>query len=77
MGNDPKLNRIRVVLAEKEISNKWLADQLGRAEMTVSRWCTNKSQPTMAQLFEIADALDVKPGELLEDSKNRNGNDFY
>ena len=56
------------MLAEKEISNKWLADQLGKAEMTVSRWCTNKSQPTMAQLFEIADLLDVKPSELIDDS---------
>lgn len=61
-----KFNRIRVVLAEKEISNKWLADQLGKAEMTVSRWCTNKSQPTMAQLFEIADVLDVCPSDLIE-----------
>lgn len=61
-----QLNRIRVVLAEKNVSNRWLAERLGRNEMTVSRWCTNRSQPNMAQLFEIADILEVEPKDLLE-----------
>ena len=59
-------NRIRVVLAEKEIKNRWLAQQLGKSEMTVSRWCTNKSQPSLEQLIEIARLLSVKLDDLLE-----------
>lgn len=61
-----KLNRIRVVLAEKQLSNHWLAEKLGKSDMTVSRWCTNKAQPSIAQLVEIAKALNVDAKELLE-----------
>ena len=42
-------NRLRVILAEKEITNRWLAEQMGVTDMTVSRWKTNKVQPSMAQ----------------------------
>ena len=47
-------NRLRVILAEKEITNRWLAEQMGVTDMTVSRWKTNKVQPSMAQFVEIA-----------------------
>ena len=53
------LNRIRVVLAEQEKTNRWLAEQLGKTEHTISRWCHNKSQPSVAQLNEIANVLNV------------------
>lgn len=59
-------NRIRVVLAEKQIKNRWLAEQLGKSEMTVSRWSTNKSQPSMEQFIQIAKTLDVSVDDLLE-----------
>ena len=52
-------NRLRVILAEKEITNRWLAEQLGKTEHTISRWCHNKSQPSVAQLNEIANVLNV------------------
>ena len=50
-------NRLRVILAEKEITNRWLAEQMGVTDMTVSRWKTNKVQPSMAQFVEIANCL--------------------
>ena len=53
------LNRIRVVLAEQEKTNRWLAEKLGKTEHTISRWCHNKSQPSVAQLNEIANVLNV------------------
>ena len=59
-------NRIRVVLAEKQITNRWLAEQMGVTDMTVSRWKTNKIQPSMAQFVEIARLLQVDIKELLE-----------
>ena len=59
-------NRIRVVLAEKQITNRWLAAQMGVTDMTVSRWKTNKIQPSMAQFVEISRLLQVDIKELLE-----------
>ncbi|MBR5654089.1 MAG: helix-turn-helix transcriptional regulator [Prevotella sp.] len=53
------LNRLRVVLAEQDKTNRWLAEQLGKTEHTISRWCHNKSQPSVAQLNEIANVLNV------------------
>lgn len=60
-----KLNKIRVVLAEQDKNNKWLAEKLGKGEATVSKWVTNKSQPTLANLIDIAKALNVKVGDLI------------
>ncbi|MBP7359601.1 MAG: helix-turn-helix transcriptional regulator [Prevotella sp.] len=60
------LNRIRVILAEKEITNRWLAEQMGVANMTVSRWCTNRIQPSMTQFVEISKILNVDIKDLLE-----------
>ena len=59
-------NRIRVVLADKQITNRWLAEQMGVTDMTVSRWKTNKIQPSMAQCVEIARLLQVDIKDLLE-----------
>lgn len=59
------INRIKVVLAEKNKTNKWLAEQLKMNETTVSRWCTNTSQPAIETLFIIAKLLKVDIKELL------------
>ena len=59
-------NRIRVVLADKQITNRWLAEQMGVTDITVSRWKTNKIQPSMAQFVKIAFLLQVDIKELLE-----------
>lgn len=60
-----KLNRIRIVLAERDLSNKWLADKLGKDQATVSKWVTNTTQPSLQVLLEIADALKVPVQELV------------
>ena len=59
-------NRIRVVLAEQRLTNRWLADKMGVTEITVSRWVTNKLQPSMAQFIEISKLLKVDLKELIE-----------
>lgn len=59
------INRIKVVLAEKNRTNKWLAEQLGKNVSTVSKWCTNSSQPSLEVLPEIARILEVDVSELL------------
>ena len=59
------LNRIKVVLAEKQRSNKWLAEQLGKGPATVSKWCTNSAQPNLENLVEIAKCLSVDVSELI------------
>ena len=63
------MNRIKVVLAEKQRTNRWLAEQMGKSENTISRWCSNKSQPSIAQLQEIANLLDVDVRMLLKSQK--------
>ncbi|WP_291919792.1 helix-turn-helix transcriptional regulator [Chitinophaga sp.] len=63
--SDKVLNRIKAVLAEKSKANKWLAEAIGVNINTVSKWCTNKIQPSVETLFEIAEALDVEARELL------------
>ncbi len=59
------INRIKVVLAEKKRTNKWLAEQLGCAPTTVSKWCTNSSQPPMETYLRIARLLEVEIDELI------------
>jgi transcriptional regulator with XRE-family HTH domain len=58
-------NRIKVVLAEKRLTNKWLALKIGKTEATVCRWANNKMQPSIEQLFVIADALNTDVRALL------------
>ena len=59
------INRIKVVLAEKKKTNRWLASQIGKDEGTVSRWCTNNMQPNLETLRDIAKLLDVDVTYLL------------
>lgn len=59
-------NRIRVVLAEKMITNTYLAEQLGVSKMTISRWCTNATQPSAPQLIEISRVLQCDLKDLYE-----------
>lgn len=59
------INRIKVVLAEKKRTAKWLAEQIGRNPATVSKWCTNKTQPSMDALLDIANALEMNIQDLL------------
>lgn len=60
------LNRLKVVLAEQKKTNKWLAKQLKKDPATVSKWCTNKSQPSLETLSEIAKCLGVDVKQLLK-----------
>ena len=59
------LNRIKAVLADKQHTNKWLAEQLGKDPATVSKWCTNSSQPPLETLMQIARVLGVTTDDLL------------
>lgn len=58
------INRLKVVLAEKKRTNKWLAEQLGKDPTTVSKWCTNTIQPNVETLVEIAKCLNVEIQDL-------------
>lgn len=62
------INRIKVVLVEKKRTNKWLAEQLGKDPATVSKWCTNSSQPDLVTLTKVAQLLDVDIKDLLNSS---------
>ncbi|WP_278587218.1 helix-turn-helix transcriptional regulator [Segatella oris] len=59
------INRIKVVLVEHKRTNKWLAEQLGINPTTVSKWCTNTTQPNIETLLQIAKVLNVEVQELL------------
>lgn len=59
------LNRIKVVLADKQRTNKWLAEQLGKDKTTISKWYTNSSQPDLESLMKTAKLLNVEVTELL------------
>ena len=64
-----KLNRIKVVLVEKQKTGKWLAEQLGKSNCTVSKWCSNTIQPDLNTLDNISKLLDVNIKDLLVDNK--------
>lgn len=59
------VNRIKLVLVEKKRTSKWLSEQMGVNPSTVSKWCTNTSQPDIASLLKIADLLEVDIKELI------------
>ena len=59
------INRIKVMLVEKKRSNKWFSERLGKDPATVSKWCTNTSQPSLETLLEIARLLDINYTELV------------
>lgn len=60
-----QVNRLKIVLAEEQKSNKWLAKQLGKDQATISKWVTNASQPDLKNLLRIAKALNVDVARLL------------
>jgi len=62
------INRLKVVLAEKKLTSKWLAEKLGKNEATISRWCTNDVQPTLTTLDEISKLLNISISELINDN---------
>ena len=63
------MNRIKVTLVEKQKTNRWLAEQMGKSENTISRWCSNKSQPSIETLRDIAIILQVDVKDLLCSTK--------
>ncbi len=60
-----KINRLKIVLVEQGKTGKWLAGQLGKNEATVSRWCSNTSQPSLEILMKIASILNVDARRLI------------
>ena len=64
------INRIKVVLAEKKRTNKWLAETLGKDPATISKWCTNIAQPSLETLIRIADCLEVDVKELINSTRS-------
>ena len=60
-----KLNRLKVVMAEKDLSNIWLSEKLGVSQATVSKWMTNSSQPNLEMLIKISKVLNVEISALL------------
>lgn len=60
-----RINRIKVVLVEKDKTGKWLAEQLQKNEATISRWCSNTTQPSLEMLVKIAKILGVKTKDLI------------
>lgn len=69
MEKEKDINRIKVVLVEKKRTNKWLSKQLEKDPATVSKWCTNTSQPSLETLLRISQILEVDIRELLISSK--------
>ena len=65
MGKD--INRLKVILAEKKRTNKWLAEQLGKDQAMISKWCTNTTQPSLEILMKIAKVLEVEVKDLLRE----------
>mgnify|MGYP003422532001 FL=1 len=63
------LNRIKVMLAERNQTNKWLAEQLGKDPATVSKWVTNASQPSLEMFFKIAQVLECKYTDLIREQE--------
>ena len=64
------INRIKVVLVEQKRTGKWLAEQMGKDQATVSKWCTNTSQPDLPTLTKVAESLNVDIKELLNSTKD-------
>ena len=65
-----KINRIKVVLVEQGKTGKWLAEQVGKNEATVSRWCSNRMQPSLDMLVKIAELLNIETRELINNRNN-------
>lgn len=65
MAANKDLNRLKVILAEKKKSNLWLSKELGCSPTTVSKWCTNSSQPPLEMIMKIAKVLDIEIMDLI------------
>ena len=61
------INRIKIALAERNKTNRWLAEKTGKSDITISRWVQNKTQPSLVQLVEIAKVLEISPKDLIND----------
>ena len=70
------INRIRVALAEQNKTNRWLAERMGKSEITISRWVQNKIQPSLEQLLQIAKILSVSPKDLINEVDNKQNYDI-
>jgi putative transcriptional regulator len=70
--SNQNINRIRVILAEQERSNKWLAEQLNVSEVTISRWVNNSQQPAVEMFLKIAEVLKVDIRDLFEPTLSKN-----
>ncbi|MBD5311480.1 MAG: helix-turn-helix transcriptional regulator [Bacteroides sp.] len=64
-----RINRIKVALVESGKTGKWLAEQIGKNEATVSRWCSNKMQPSLETLVRISELLDIDVKDLIVSNK--------
>lgn len=71
MAENKDFNRIKLMLVEKKRTSKWLAERLDKAPATISKWCTNSSQPTLDVMMEIADLLDCDVRELIRVPESR------
>ena len=69
------INRIKVVLVEKKRTSKWLSEQLSKDPATISKWCTNTSQPDLVTLTKVASLLDVDVRQLINKTKGNNADD--
>lgn len=69
------INRIKVVLVEKKRASKWLSEQLGKDPATISKWCTNTSQPDLVTLTKVASLLDVDVRQLINKTKSNTADD--
>ena len=70
-----EINRIKVVLVEKKRTSKWLSEQLRKDPATISKWCTNTSQPDLVTLTKVAALLDVAVRQLINKTKGTNSDD--
>ncbi len=69
------INRIKVVLVEKKRTSKWLSEQLRKDPATISKWCTNTSQPDLVTLTKVAALLDVDVRQLINKTKSNTADD--
>ena len=63
------INRIKIVLVEKKRTGKWLAEQLGKDPSTISKWCSNSSQPSLEALTAVAEILNMDRRDLINKSR--------
>ena len=66
------INRLKILLAEKKKTNKWLCEQLGVNPTTVSKWCTNSSQPSLEMVLKMMEVLDADINQIINLPERRN-----